>query len=161
MIIVDLRCHLELANGPTGRAKKCVDTKCDALCLTHSKPESVASIGCPGASWSGNVPVSLTWKKLTRDKTVKCQTGTCRVRPDSSIYTALKPLTTTYSYRKLSAHKFINHSANRRMNIRKDPIAECMCMGRHVWTSEINYALMHIQAQQSSRVGVHEEGTCK
>ena len=23
-----------------------VDTKCDALCLTHSKPESVASIGC-------------------------------------------------------------------------------------------------------------------
>ena len=27
-----------------------VDTKCDALCLTHSKPESVASIGFPGAS---------------------------------------------------------------------------------------------------------------
>ena len=27
-----------------------VDTKCDTLCLTHSKPESVASIGFPGAS---------------------------------------------------------------------------------------------------------------
>ena len=44
-------------------------------------------------------------KELTRDKTVKCQTGTCQVRPDSSIYTALKPLTTTYSYRELSANK--------------------------------------------------------
>ena len=108
-----------------------------------------------------NVPVSLTWKKLTRDRTVKCQTGTCRVRPDSSVYTALKPLTTTYSYRKLSANKFIDHSANRRMDTRKDPIAERICMGRHVWTSEIDYALMHIQAQQSSRVGVHEEGTCR
>ena len=100
-------------------------------------------------------------KKLTRDKTVKCQTGTCQVRPDSSIYTALKPLTTTYNYRKLSANKFINHSANRKMNTRKDPIAECMCMGRHVWTSEINHELMHNQAQQSSRVGVHEGGMCK
>jgi len=37
-----------------------VDTKCDALCLTHSKPKSVASIGFPGASLSGSVPVSLT-----------------------------------------------------------------------------------------------------
>ena len=71
-------------------------------------------------------------KQLTRDKTVKRQIGTCRVRPDSSIYTALKPLTTTYSYRKLSANKFINHSANRKMNARKGLIAECMCMGRHV-----------------------------
>ena len=160
MIIVDLRCHLELADCPTGRAKKCVDTKCDALCLTHSKPESVASIGFPGASWSGSVPVSLTWK-LTRDRTIKCQTGTCRVIPDSSSYTALKPLTTTYSYKELSANKFINHSANREMNARKDLIAEYMYMRRHVWTSEINYELVHNQARQSSRVGVHEGGTCK
>ena len=39
--------------GSTGHfASKCptIDTKCDALCLTHSKPESVASIGFPGAS---------------------------------------------------------------------------------------------------------------
>ena len=28
-----------------------VDTKCDALCLTHSKLESVASIGCEGSRW--------------------------------------------------------------------------------------------------------------
>ena len=161
MIIVDLRRHLELADGPTERAKKCVDTKCDALCLTHSKSENVASIGYPGASWSGKRASQFDLKKLTRDKIVKCQTGTCRVRPDSSIYTALKPLTMTYSYRKLSASKFINHSANRKMNTRKDPIAECMCMGRHVWTSKINHELIHNQAQQSSRVGVHEEGTCK
>ena len=40
--------------------KAIVDTKCDALCLTHSKPKSVASIGFPGASLSGSVPVSLT-----------------------------------------------------------------------------------------------------
>ena len=160
MIIVDLRRHLELTGRPTRHAKKCVDTKCDALCLTHSKPKSVASIGFPGASWSGSVPVSLTWK-LTRDKTIKCQTGTCRVRPDSSTYTALKPLTTTYSYRELSANKFIDHSANREMNARKDLTAECMCMGRHIWTSEINYELMYNQVRQSSRIGVHEEGTCK
>ena len=161
MIIVDLRRHLELTDGPTGRAKKCVDTKCDALCLTHSKPKSVASIGFPGASLSGSVPVSLTWKKLTRDKTIKCQTGTCRVIPDSSTYTALKPLTTTYSYRELSANEFINRSANSKMNARGDLIAEYTCMGRHVWTSEINYELMHNQARQFSRIGVHEEGTCK
>ena len=37
-----------------------VDTKCDALCLTHSKPKSVASIGFPGALLSGSMPVSLT-----------------------------------------------------------------------------------------------------
>ena len=160
MIIVDLRRHLELTGCPTGRAKKCVDTKCNALCLTHSKPKSVASIGFPGASWSGSVPVSLTWK-LTRDRTIKRQTGTCRVIPDSSAYTVLKPLTTTYSYRELSANKFIDHSANREMNARKDLTAECMCMGRHIWTSEINYELMYNEARQFSRIGVHEEGTYK
>ena len=104
---------------------------------------------------------SIWPKKLTRDKTVKCQTGTCRVRPDSSIYTALKPLTTTHSYRKLSANKFINHSANRKMNTRKDTITGCMYTRWHVCTSRINHELIHNQAQQSSRVGVHEEGTCK
>jgi len=32
------------------KVNESVDTKCDALCLTHSKPKSVASIGFPGTS---------------------------------------------------------------------------------------------------------------
>ena len=161
MIIVDLRRHLELTDCPTGRAKSVLTQNVTHYASHTASRKAWLQLGARVLRDPENVPVSLTWKKLTRDKTVKCQTGTCQVRPDSSIYTALKPLTTTYSYRKLSANKFINHSTNRKMNTRKDPIAECMCMGRHVWTSEINYALMHNQAQQSSRVGVHEEGTCK
>ena len=161
MIIVDLRRHLELTDCPTRRAKKCVDTKCDALCPTHSKPEKRGFNWVPGCFVIRKRASQFDLKKLTRDKTIKCQTGTYRVIPDSSIYTALKPLTTTHGYRKLSANKFINHSANRKMNTRKDTITGCMCTGEHVCTGRINHELIPNQAQQSSRVGVHEAGTCK
>ena len=48
-----LVCMINKVNVILSRFYGCmtlVDTKCDALCLTHSKPESVASIGFPGAS---------------------------------------------------------------------------------------------------------------
>jgi hypothetical protein len=38
--------------------------------------------------------------QLTRDKNLlDTKNGTCRVRPDSSIYMAMEPLTTTYNYK--------------------------------------------------------------
>ena len=58
--IVQLRSNVQLENGKLHynhdleaklfQVVNTVDTKCDALCRTHSKPKSVASIGCPGAS---------------------------------------------------------------------------------------------------------------
>jgi hypothetical protein len=40
----------KLTDGAVEDGMAVVDTKCDALCLTHSKPKSMTSIGFPGTS---------------------------------------------------------------------------------------------------------------
>jgi hypothetical protein len=47
------------------------------------------------------VTVNFPWK-WQRMKIVRWKPETCRVVPESSVFTATKPIKTTYSYNKLS-----------------------------------------------------------
>jgi hypothetical protein len=61
--------------------------------------------------------------KLTKDENSQIKPGTFWLVPDSSVFTATKPIKTTYSYNKLSVGKL---NIIRELKTCKQGIAECM-----------------------------------
>jgi hypothetical protein len=84
----------------------------------HSKPDEAGLTHVPDPKRASQF--SWNWQ---RTKSSYIKPRTCRVVPDSSVFTAKKPIKMTYSYNKLSVS---NLNVIRELLNMKSRIAECM-----------------------------------